>query len=165
MGSSRVFRILGAGVVIVGLLYGAVTIAVELARNDEERIRIAVGEAVEEFNASEPRGAVAPLHDSFRDEQTGIGKKDLQRGLFMLFRNARDANGSTIRCAVDLDTLVIEVDEDRATMELELAFERRRKDGWQTTWRVAVRAGLEQESGDWTIRETEWETLEGRRLW
>ncbi len=133
--------------------------------SDETRLRWIVEEMVAGYNDASLGPCVGPIADDWRHgSSTTLDREVLKGGLLRQFWNERDHRTKAFlyRVEVPEDTLSIEVREGEATLDLEARFERLRGATWEPLWHIRIEAELDQLDGDWKIRRSSHEDLEGR---
>ena len=84
--------------------------------------------------------AVGPLAREWRHEGHSLDRELVKGGLVRESLQDRDPETKELLRRVDLDeeTLVVSVEGDRASLEVEASFSRLREGAWETTWRALV---------------------------
>jgi hypothetical protein len=147
--------------VIKKILLGALTLAglylvsgvvIRFLASDETKIRWLVETMEEAYNAGRPGKCVGPLAKDWRHEGHGIDRDMLHGALFQVSRERdRETRELLSRVEVDEDALVISVDGDRATLQADTIFSRRRGAAWEPTWELSIEADLVDGDDGWEI--------------
>ncbi|MCZ6598614.1 MAG: hypothetical protein O7B99_13325 [Planctomycetota bacterium] len=158
-------RILAAAATLLLLTWGGCRLYVAVFVSDETKIRWVIEDAAEGFNTGDPSDCVADLAKDWRDEKTGLTRRDLQQVLFATFWSDRDPRTKELlwRVEVPEDLLTItldEADENRAEVTCTLRFFRKHGESWKLDWAVAIEAEMRDDDG-WKIARTRRMDVEG----
>jgi hypothetical protein len=134
--------------------------------SDETRIRWMLGTMEEGYNSGDVGDAVGPLARDWSHEGHSLDRELVKGGLIRESLQDRDPETKELMRRVELDgeTLVVTVDGDAATLEVEASFARQREGAWETTWRALVSGELRRGEDGWEIHRTRHRDLEGTQL-
>jgi hypothetical protein len=155
------------------LLLAALVAFVALARavyvwmaSDETRIRWVIERMEEGFDAGSANGATSGLAPGWRHEGQVHERRMVHDGLLRVFWEERDPKTKELLLRVEVpeESLAIRVDGERAELEAQARFERRRGGEWQPQWTIAIEAELALGEDGWEIVRSRHRDVEGRDL-
>ena len=151
------------GVVIVVL--GGRAIVRGLA-SDETKIRWRLETMTEGYNTGDVGDAVFPLAKDWKHEGFPLDRETMRGVLIRESFQNRDHETHKLmrRVELDDDSLVIEVDGDKATFEVEASFQQAEGDEWVEGWRARIHAELRKGENGWFIHATRHTDLVGTPL-
>jgi hypothetical protein len=140
------------GALALAALWLGSGLVIRFFASDETKIRWLVETMEEAYNAGRPGTCVGPLAKGWRHEGHGVDRETLRGALFVVSRDRdRDTRELLSRVEVDEEALVIAVDGDRATLQADATFARRRGETWEPTWALAIEAELVDGEDGWEI--------------
>ena len=146
-------------------LYLGVGFVVRFFTPAETKIRKRVAHMEDAYNRGNPGECIEPLA---RDWHHAGYELDRQMLFGALLQTAQERSHETrellTRVTIDEDAATVNVQDERATLELEALFERRRGDTWHETWRIRVTAELVDGDDGWQIVASRHEDLRGTQL-
>jgi len=152
-------------IVALVALYAGVAIVVRTFTPDETKIRHLVRGMEEAYNRGAPGDCVGPVAHEWRHEGYGLDRQLLFGALLQTAQERdRETRELLTRVAIDEDATAVTVQDDRAEVELEARFERRRGGEWRETWRIRVTAELVDGAHGWEIVRSRHEDLNGTHL-
>ena len=141
-----------------------------LLASEDTRIRWMLEDSTSSFNTTYLAGCLEGFAEDYRDESFPELDRDLlRRALQVVF--LREVNGQTkefqTRVLLPEENLQILVGdtEDQATAEFRLYLEQRTGEEWKPKWELQVTAKLGVVDGNWRIRSSSHQTLNGARPW
>ena len=147
------------------VLFLGVGFVVRLLTPDETKIRRLVADMEDAYNRGNPGDCVEPIARDWHHERYELDRQLLFGALLQTAQERdRETRELLTRVTIDEDTATVHVQGDRATLELEAKFERRRAGEWQETWRIRVEAELEDRDGHWQIVRSRHQDLRGTHL-
>ena len=133
--------------------------------SEETKIRWRLERMERGFNEAQLAACLKGIADDWRHADSGLGRAELADALRATFMQEIDPESRAFRyrVALDRETLAIELEpgrEDRARVQLELAFEILERGAWTPTWRARVEAELarDEELG-WRAEQSRHATL------
>ena len=146
-------------------LYVGVRFVVGLLTPDETKIRRLVANMEDAYNRGDPGDCVEPVARDWRHERYEVDRQLLFGALLQTAQERdRETRELLTRVTIDEDAATVDVQDDRATLELEALFERRRAGEWRETWRIRVEAELEDEGDGWQVVKSRHQDLRGTHL-
>ena len=129
--------------------------------SDEDRVAASVLRICDAFNEGSARGFVEELADRYDDKQFGLNRQTLRSGLNQYFLAVRQ-DGENFRyvASVDESTLVVTIEEEKATAVFEASLTRPKSE--EPTWTGSVTLQYEQIDGEWLVVISEYDNLVGR---
>ena len=151
----RVKTLLGA-LAALALLVLAWRSAASALASDEERLRIALQDMAEGFDAASVRAALARVHDDYRDRETGRERGDLADGLRALFFQSFGSDPVTYRVELPPAEIDVAVDEDGrgARVALRAVFTRTSHGRSELWWDARAVTRWTSEGGRWRMIES-----------
>ena len=157
-------RVLLALIALAALVLVGQRLRVALA-SDATRIRWRLEQMEAGFNEARLGACLRGVADGWRDTESGVDRALLADLLRSLFFHERDPESGRFPFRVELEpeALAIAVDpqvEGRAQVEAVARFSMLERGEWSETWRLRLRATLEQhEELGWQVVRSERETL------
>jgi hypothetical protein len=156
-------------VVVAALaLFFGVRALLRVLASEETQIRRVVDEMIEGFNDTRMDPILDGLDREYVDETYGVDRQLLRAAAASLFFQAKDPGTKAFlyRAAWSPSAPIAleEGDVERATLEFDIEFFRKRGVAEDLAWKVHVSGRLEKREGDWRFVRTETVTRSGDRI-
>jgi hypothetical protein len=161
-------RLLLVLLALVALYFGVRALVRALA-SDDTRIRWLVADMADGFDDTRMNPILSGLAQDFVDEGSGARKDDVRAGLAQLFLQRKDPKTKKFpyRARIEQEGFTVRVhsaESKSGEADFVLVLEESAGELWHVAWKAQVHAQLGEDSGDWFLRRTRVDTLEGQRL-
>jgi len=152
-----------------GLLLLLVAYAVyRWCRSDEARIRELLAGMAADFNAGSVGDCVDGLAADYREELLKVRKEQVHQYLVALWFREKDpkTGGFPFRVDISGEEVKVRIDpatSDRAEVELLARFADVRREEGRSLWQVRIQAQLAKVEGEWLVKSSRHENVEGRQ--
>ncbi|HLU48386.1 MAG TPA: hypothetical protein VK116_09890, partial [Planctomycetota bacterium] len=157
---SQLWIVLALGALVVGWL------VVPRLFPTETRIRWALEDAIESFNAARAGGVVAPLANDWYDRSTRATKDAVRGYLAALFLRKENRHGGRFRYQAEAieESWRIQASGESADVSVRVQFrDAREAEGSEPLWTIDVTASLEERDREWLITRSGFEKVSGER--